>query len=114
MISHIMIISLSRTLYNSRDHVLASYFNELAYGIVIIAETVAVERLLMRTQEELSVNTATLLNQQAFVKSNTSDIQRDVSTGKTVIEISSNPKNLFSESMQSSSLIFIVHSLVGI
>ena len=54
------------------------YFRELAGNIVIKAEMVAVERKLMRLQEQLTVNKEGLRDRLAYVKINCSDMQREV------------------------------------
>lgn len=62
-----------------RDDMYVRYFRELAGNIVMRAEMIAIERRLMNIQEKLTVNKADLLDRLAFVKINSSDIQRDVS-----------------------------------
>lgn len=54
-----------------------NYFQELARGIVLRAETVATERLVMKTQELLTTNKIAIVDRATFLKMHAKDQRRE-------------------------------------
>ena len=59
------------------ERLYVNYFRQLSKSIAIRAETVATERILMRNQEQLTINKAGIVDRVIFLKKHAKDQQRE-------------------------------------